>query len=109
MTIELPIKLKYFIVDQGFSVLMREGDLPVHVYRIVNQETGMVEAEGQNLAETYNTALSMDINLEHATVYYIKDNGQLGHLDIATEEAVEEEDPLAGLLLPGEQKIERLN
>ncbi len=109
MSIELPIKLKHFTVDLAVSTLLREGDLPVQLYSVINNETGLIEFQHQVLADTYNQALSMDINMNHAVAYYEENKDGFNHLKVADVEAAREEDPLEGLMLPGEAKIERLN
>ena len=106
MTIKLPIELRYFTLKVGTSTLVREGDLDIPVYAVVNKETGMVEAEGRVLADIYNTSLSMDINMEHASVFFAENAENLGHLKVADEEAADE----AGeIVLPGEKKLHFLN
>ena len=109
MNLPIPITLKYFKIAIGQAIRVHKDDLNVSVYQIINLDTGLTEVEGQVLADVYNMALSMDINMQHAIDFYQKNSENYGHLNIQRVEAAREEDPLEGFVLPGEKKLEQVH
>lgn len=92
----LPLELKYYKLDIGESVPVREGDLPMKLYQLVNKATGIVEGEFTSLPDGFRTLLTKDRMMERVN-RYLKEEGTEAHLNLDDED---EDRARPGLMIP---------
>lgn len=92
----LPLELKYYKLDVGESIPVRDGDVALKLYQIVNKDTGVVESEHTALPDAFRRAITQDRMMERVNKY-LAEEGLETHLDLSDEE---EDTPGPGIMVP---------
>lgn len=100
--VKLPIDFKYFRLEVGETPA---GSVGMGTYNVINKDTGVVEMSIPCLEDAYKSALALDRGREMMEMYYSKNHDSQKHLENIVLDGEQEEDPLEGMLLPGEAKL----